>query len=231
MTEDMLFSNTLSLRAKGLFSAMEQMDGSITLKTISGTCREGRYELASILAELEHAGLVTRCREKDARGRFQEMTYQLAQGKGVPAKKRKAKPKMDDAACRPDMTASSETTPDLFDMDQMMVANSAKTAEPVFMKLLYGNKGYDIPMSYVETMKGFYPDINVEQSIRDAAAWSVANEDKTKKRTGTWKQYINGWLRRDQEQALARNEARSSGKKSAPDRTGQYSNDDVGVTL
>ena len=232
MTEDMLYSKALSLRAKGLLSALEHMEGPFTLKAISGICREGRYEISSTLAELEDAGLLKKRKTKDDKGRFSGTIYTFACDKT----ERPFKMKGENKAKTSDDTKRTEkpeghSQPDLF-MEEPPAEDKKEKEEPIFMKLLYGNKGWDIPMSFVETMKKHYPDINVEQSIRDAAAWSIANENITRNRKGTWKQYLNGWLRRNEEKAVSRNEARNYGRKAAPDRTGQYQDDDdIGVML
>lgn len=228
----MLYSKALSLRAKGLLSALEHMEGPFTLKAISGICREGRYEISSTLAELEDAGLLKRRKTKDDKGRFSGTIYTFACDKT----ERPFKMKGENKAKTSDDTKRTEkleghSQPDLF-MEEPSAEDKKEKEEPIFMKLLYGNKGWDIPMSFVETMKKHYPDINVEQSIRDAAAWSIANENITRNRKGTWKQYLNGWLRRNEEKAVSRNEARNYGRKAAPDRTGQYQDDDdIGVML
>lgn len=232
MTEDMLYSKALSLRAKGLLSALEHMEGPFTLKAISGICREGRYEISSTLAELEDAGLLKRQKTKDDKGRFSGTIYIFAyDGMGKPPKmkgKIEAKTSGDTKTTK---KPENHSQPDLF-TEEPPAEDKKEQEDPVFIKLLYGNKGWDIPMSFVETMKKHYPDINVEQSIRDAAAWSIANEDITRNRKGTWKQYLNGWLRRNEEKAVSRNEARNYGRKTAPDRTNQYQDDDdIGVML
>lgn len=240
MTDEILFSRSLSLRAKGMLSIIEHMGSSFTVKDMTDVCGDSRHVVTGTIAELEEAGLLRSCREKDDKGRFQGYSYHLAKKEGMettsPAEPlaEAIPPKKEEKAKKPRKTKKrAEETMDLFG-DELPAGKAESTdkgtGEEIFMKLLYGDRGYDIPMSFVETMRHLYPDINVEQSIRDAAAWSIANEDRTKRRKESWKTYLNRWLRKDQQDAMSRNEARRSGRRT-PDGTDQYKDDDIGVML
>lgn len=240
MTDEILFSRSLSLRAKGMLSIIEHLGSSFTIKDMTGVCGDSRHVVTGTIAELEEAGLLRSCRQKDDKGRFQGYSYHLAKGEDTeatsPAKPQAetVSPKKEEETKKPRKTQKkAEETMDLFG-DELTAGKAESTDkridEQIFMKLLYGDRGYDIPMSFVETMRHLYPDINVEQSIRDAAAWSIANEDRTKRRKESWKTYLNRWLRKDQQDAMSRNEARRNGRRT-PDGTDQYKDDDIGVML
>ena len=52
-----------------------------------------------------------------------------------------------------------------------------------------------IPVSWVESMKNLYPDLDVEGEVRKAVAWCLNNPKARKTRAG-WQRYLNAWLTR-----------------------------------
>ena len=52
-----------------------------------------------------------------------------------------------------------------------------------------------IPVSWVESMKNLYPDLDVEGEVRKAVAWCL-NNPKARKTSAGWQRYLNAWLTR-----------------------------------
>jgi len=71
--QSVLYSRTLSLKAKGLFGYMQSKpDGwDFSADRIALECKEAREAIQSALHELECAGLLTRTKYKDERGQWQ----------------------------------------------------------------------------------------------------------------------------------------------------------------
>lgn len=73
---------------------------------------------------------------------------------------------------------------------------------------LLKNKQYNITLDEVEEYKKLFPAIDVEQELRNAVAWIIANP-KNKKSNG--KRFITNWLIRQQEKTRAYSNRKESG--------------------
>lgn len=72
------------------------------------------------------------------------------------------------------------------------------TPDPTFISLILNNKSYfDVPVSKVETWKGLYPAVNVEQELRKMCDWCESNPSKRKTRGGILA-FISRWLAKEQ---------------------------------
>lgn len=67
----------------------------------------------------------------------------------------------------------------------------------IFIPLNTGMHG--VTKSDVEKYKGFYPNIDVMKELRAMSAWSEANKQKRKTKSGI-ERFINSWLSRAQDQ-------------------------------
>lgn len=77
--------------------------------------------------------------------------------------------------------------------------------EPVpsgYKIILLDKSFYEIPLEKLNFWKESYPAVDVEQEIRNMAAWADANPTKRKTRRGIEK-FINGWLIRSQKEQLS----------------------------
>lgn len=88
--------------------------------------------------------------------------------------------------------------------------------EPVFIRIILNDNTYhDVLKKDVERYKELYPDVTVEQSLRNMAGWSESNLNKRKTKRGV-KTFITNWLIRDQEKAEKEKKDRKA--STIPDR-------------
>jgi len=81
----------------------------------------------------------------------------------------------------------------------------AVTELPVLAIPLMGGKEHPVYRRDVDEYVSLYPDINVEQELRNMRGWCLANPTrrKTAKRVGV---FINSWLKKSQQEAALRQE-------------------------
>lgn len=217
---------TLSLKAKGVLAIIESLGGKATRSSIAECCLEQRYGISSALIELKARGLIEAVNRQDAAGRFSGTFYKLKAPAGNNRTEKKEK-------------TSPEPASDKLSEQKESPAGEPKEAEfdlgdEVFISMVYGSRNVDIPRSFVDSMKNFYPDIDVEQSIRNAAAFATSHQ-KRYAHNKAWKPYLTNWLKTDTQDEKMRRKTTDS-YKSKPsfrsmDVTDQYEGADVGVML
>lgn len=215
---------TLSLKAKGVLAIIESLGGKATRSSIAECCLEQRYGISSALIELKARGLIETVNRQDAAGRFSGTFYRLMN----PAKDSETKKKI-----------SPEPVSNKLPEQKQSPAEEPKEAEfdlgdEIFISMVYGSKNVDIPRSFVDSMKNFYPDIDVEQSIRNAAAFATSHQ-KRYAHNKAWKPYLTNWLKTDTQDEKMRRKTtdsyRSKPSSRSMDVTDQYEGADVGVML
>ena len=75
---------------------------------------------------------------------------------------------------------------------------------------------FNVPLEKIALWKETYPAVDIEQELREMAAWSDANPAKRKTRRGIGR-FINSWLSREQDRG-------GSGKRYNSQGVQQYSN-------
>ena len=82
------------------------------------------------------------------------------------------------------------------------------TPDPIFISLILNNKTYfNVPVSTVETWKGLYPAVDVEQELRKMCDWCESNPTKRKTRAGILS-FISRWLAKEQNKGGSRHYAK-----------------------
>lgn len=80
--------------------------------------------------------------------------------------------------------------------------------EPVIISLPLNNgSGFDVTETYLETLRGLYPAVDVDQELRNMYGWLDSNPSKRKTRTGI-KRFITNWLSKEQNKGGNRPAAR-----------------------
>lgn len=81
--------------------------------------------------------------------------------------------------------------------------------------ILSDNTYHDVTMKDVGRYRELYPDVNVEQALRNMAGWSESDQKKRKTRGGV-KRFITNWLIKDQKEASKEKQERKV--SGVPDR-------------
>ena len=77
----------------------------------------------------------------------------------------------------------------------------AVTELPVIGIPLLGGKEHPVYRKDIDEYVSLYPDINVEQELRNMRGWCLANPQRRKTRSGIRK-FINSWLSRAQDRGV-----------------------------
>ncbi len=80
------------------------------------------------------------------------------------------------------------------------VKNDRSTPQPTpsSFDIPLNSGSYNVPMEDIETYKKLYPNVNIEQALRNMVGWSMSNATRRKTRSGV-KRFINSWLAREQD--------------------------------
>ena len=81
----------------------------------------------------------------------------------------------------------------------------AATELPVIGIPLLGGKEHPVYRKDIDEYVSLYPDINVEQELRNMRGWCLANPTRRKTRKGV-RTFINSWLKKSQQEAALRQE-------------------------
>ena len=81
----------------------------------------------------------------------------------------------------------------------------AVTELPVIGIPLLGSKEHPVYRKDINEYVSLYPDINVEQELRNMRGWCLANPTRRKTRKGV-RTFINSWLKKSQQEAALRQE-------------------------
>lgn len=224
MKKDAYRDSALSLKAKGVLAIIESLGGKAKKQDITACCQGQRSAVTSALVELRAKGIVESVLMQDASGKFRGTLFRLTEKKDTAGRKKPAASKEKKTEKKTNAGADSGTQGQSeFDL-----------GDETFVSMIYGSRPVEIPRSYVESMKVYYPDINVEQAVRDAAAFATSHEKRYAHNT-QWKGYITNWLKTETAKMEAkdniRNSQRAALRSGSPDATDQYRNDSVGVTL
>lgn len=82
--------------------------------------------------------------------------------------------------------------------DTVVSAPKPKKTPSEFTLSLHDNSEYNVPLEDVEKYKRFFPNVDVEQQLRNMMAWCMSNPTQRKTRRGI-KRFITGWLAREQD--------------------------------
>ena len=74
----------------------------------------------------------------------------------------------------------------------------AEEKKAVFELCTNTGEGYPFYQDDIDSYKGLYPAVDVEQEMRNMIGWLDANPTKRKTKTGM-KRFVNGWLVRQQD--------------------------------
>lgn len=72
----------------------------------------------------------------------------------------------------------------------------------ISLPLVTGSGSFDVTFDYLNSLRGLYPGIDVEQEFRKMYAWLDSNPKNRKTKNGI-KRFITGWLGRAQDKAPA----------------------------
>ncbi len=100
--------------------------------------------------------------------------------------------------------------------DSTVESTSETVDDSVFIQIILKDKTFhDVMMADVTRYKQLFPDVNIEQSLRNMSAWSKSNPNKRKTKTGA-NTFITNWLIGDQKDAEKEKQERKS--SGVPDR-------------
>ena len=98
-----------------------------------------------------------------------------------------------------------ETDGETEDGGSSSVPPPAVTELPVIGIPLDNGKEHPVYRRDIEQYVSLYPDINVEQELRNMRGWCLANPTRRKTRKGV-RTFINSWLKKSQQEAALRQE-------------------------
>lgn len=81
----------------------------------------------------------------------------------------------------------------------------AVTELPVLGIPLVNGKEHPVYRRDIEEYVSLYPDINVEQELRNMRGWCLANPTRRKTRKGV-RTFINSWLKKSQQESALKQE-------------------------
>lgn len=222
MTRTPLKSKNISLKAKGLLMVISEFDAPPTLDAVSACCKESRNSISSTLMELEATGLVKKIRDKTADGRFAGVRYEVIGRKKTTVKQQNG--------TKAEKKKKEENKHEDADMNGSILPFEFK--DNTFIELKYGKGKVSVPQSYVDNLKPCYPFIDVEDEVRNAASWTILNENETAERKEKdWKAFLRGWLRRSNSRAQENRNGQGPSRSKVKDHTEQYEEDRIGVVL
>lgn len=184
----------LSLKAKGLLSMMFSLPDNWNFSTIGLTSMssDGATSVRSALKELEEHKYLIRKQIRDNKGTIKDWEYQIFE---VPYDKKPHDINQDveniHVVNRTQYNTKEYITKEL---------NNKEYNKEIYKEssiILKDESFYNITEEELNVYSHLYPNVDLDQEIRNMQGWCLSNPSKRKTKSGI-KRFINGWLSKAQ---------------------------------